>query len=139
MAKTPQIKINITGIKELNKQLKSLPVEYEKIVMDEINKSALIDFETQAKKNAPVDTGRLRASIHVQKFAGELFTYKDGNGKSYNGGFKEKQKKYEILVGTNVEYAKKQEIARKYLSRALASGKPKLYKRVKTALENITR
>jgi HK97 gp10 family phage protein len=63
----------------------------EKEIIDRLEKNmeiACLLVERDAKKNAPVDTGRLRASI----------TH-----------YVEKEKEIVGIVGTNVEYAKYQE------------------------------
>ena len=52
-----RVTIKVPNWREIDDQL-------EKEIQDEINKTAL-RIETEAKKNTPVDTGRLRSSIKI--------------------------------------------------------------------------
>lgn len=72
--------------------------------------------ERHAKENTPVDTGRLRNSItHATNTFHGQGTYSDNHGQSYSDatahGTPEKETVY---IGTNVEYAQKQEITDSY-------------------------
>ena len=134
----PGIQVKVVGMNKVRNNIGVLDDEIKKKVMDAINKGALVDIETPAKKNCPVDTGRLRSSIHTIKYAGNNFTYKDSKGKVFDGKMKEaKLGKYDIIVGTNVDYAGKIERSKKYLSKAFISGEQKIYKRVKDVLKKI--
>ena len=64
--------------------------------------------EAYAKKLCPVDTGRLRNSItHATSTFAGVDQYKDNNEVEYLGGAARKfAKKNEVVIGTNVEYAK---------------------------------
>ena len=62
-------------------------------------KALAIEIDRMAKDNAPVDTGRLRASINYE--VDDL----------------------QAIVGTNVEYAAVQEYRKQYLRRSLESNK----------------
>ena len=57
-----QISVTIEGLKEYQDKLKEMPFALRRGLADAIKKSALL-VEGQGKINAPVDTGRLRASI----------------------------------------------------------------------------
>lgn len=76
----------------------------QKGIVDEINRAGLL-IETEAKKNAPVDHGRLRASIHNETKNSQGFRYSDSTGKKYDGSLTSKPKGLGVVVGTNVEYA----------------------------------
>lgn len=100
-------------------------------VSDAIN-DGLFEIESRAKAYAPVDTGRLRSSIHtvpVGKGGEEFFKYTDNEGHAYDGALmsaREAAGQDIGFVGTNVEYAEEQEFGgsgkrgHKYLSRATA-------------------
>lgn len=82
----------------------------------------LVDGESEAKKklkqDTHIDTGRLRASIHVEYWdntpkyethEGEFAssgTYRDDHGVAYEGKLKANPSEGEVYMGTNVEYAK---------------------------------
>lgn len=84
---------------------------------DKALESTAIDVHRDAVLNAPVDTGRLRASINYSV-----------SGSGVKGGQSHKDKKPDddkvysepnmAVVGTNVEYALKQEYIRSYLRNA---------------------
>ncbi len=63
--------------------------------------------EGHAKKECPVDTGRLRNSITyaTEDYMGND-SYSDKNGNSFSGGGAQaKPEKHAVYIGTNVEYA----------------------------------
>jgi hypothetical protein len=71
---------------------------------------ALLEIETQAKVNAPVKTGRYRASIHAVGIGmrDTYATYTDRKGRTFNGVLKAAQENKDPnvgFVGSNVEYA----------------------------------
>jgi hypothetical protein len=71
---------------------------------------ALLEIETQAKVNAPVKTGRYRASIHaVGMGMKDLFgTYTDSKGRNFDGTLRTVPTGDDPntgYVGSNVEYA----------------------------------
>jgi phage gpG-like protein len=102
--------------KEIEKLMKLVPEETRNLILE----VAFVDIETFAKDkaNIPVDTGRLRASIHT-KFQRKpktstlplpstqtRYNYM-ADGKSFDGSLDEPIDINTIVVGTNVEYAKK--------------------------------
>lgn len=106
--------MRIVGDRDLLKQI----TELKRIFPNEANlivaEVALVDIETYAKKTEiPVDTGRLRNSIHtefIEGFAGltpKSTVYKDDKGESFNGKLSASLDKKSVVVGTNVEYADK--------------------------------
>lgn len=112
------ISVDLKGDSKLREQLHILSGLMEDKVKAMILEVAFVDVETFAKKEVPVDTGRLRASIHTKfKSKGDAkalplpesqqtFSY-TSEGETYNGTLREPIKELEVIVGTNVEYAKK--------------------------------
>jgi hypothetical protein len=103
---------------------------------------ALLAIETRAKGYSPVDTGRLRSSIHaVAVGKGESgYTYSDERGNSYNGALdvaRSNEGSDIGMVGTNVEYAAEQEFGNgerrghKYLTKATLEIQPMLINKLK--------
>lgn len=103
---------------------------------------ALLAIETRAKEYSPVDTGRLRSSIHaVAVGKGEnSYTYNDERGNSYNGALdvaRSNEGSDIGMVGTNVEYAAEQEFGNgerrghKYLTKATLEIQPMLINKLK--------
>jgi hypothetical protein len=67
-----------------------------------------VEIETVAKRNVPVDSGRLRASIITVTRNATTFNYTDREGGSYDGMLRTvRARQGEVIVGTNVEYAEK--------------------------------
>lgn len=111
------VKFEFKGDKELQKKLselaKKMPEEAQKLILE----TAIIDIESFAKSNTiPVDTGRLRASIHT-KYVKSVnvanssthgnYSYSDNKGNSYDGSLSESVDINSVVVGTNVVYASK--------------------------------
>lgn len=67
--------------------------------------------ENYSKRLCPVDTGRLRNSItHATSENMGQNSYTDKSGTRYDdGAAKQKPEEYTVYIGTNVEYAPKQE------------------------------
>lgn len=57
-----EISVKIEGLEEFQKLMAQMPDRVQKGLSEAIKKSIFL-IEGQAKQNAPVDTGRLRASI----------------------------------------------------------------------------
>lgn len=77
--------------------------------LDAIGKTA----ERHAKENCPFDTGRLRNSLTyaTSEFGGKG-TYSDNQQNIYNdGSAKGTPEQGAVYIGTNVEYAQKQELS----------------------------
>jgi carbon monoxide dehydrogenase subunit G len=66
--------------------------------------------ETDYKREVPVDTGRLRSSIHMQHSDNQGHTYSDNQGRMFDGTLPTKADRYTVFVGTNVEYATRIEL-----------------------------
>jgi phage gpG-like protein len=130
------LKVDLTGTRTLQAQILELQKIFPEEVKAMILEVALVDIETYAKTkvNIPVDTGRLRASIHtkyVKKPEPEnkrtkakmieaqseighsiqqsqtTYNYKDNEGNEFDGTLTEKADEFTVIVGTNVKYAKK--------------------------------
>ena len=101
------ISARIDNMDAFNAQIKELMKKFPREVQQEVQNTALVDVETFAKTktNIPVDTGRLRASIHTKRISKQNHTYTDNIGNSYNGTLTGRVTKDEVIVGTNVEYA----------------------------------
>ena len=70
----------------------------------------LLEIESQAKINAPVKTGRYRASIHAVGIGMKdtFATYSDNKGRVFNGRLEAAEENRDPnvgFVGSNVEYA----------------------------------
>lgn len=137
--------IEISIPDDFGKDLVQSTVKIEKDLLasakDVINQ-ALLAIETQAKEYAPVDTGRLRSSIHaVGVGIADRHRYADDEGRSYDGALidgKTNEGSNMGMVGTNVEYAPEQEFGseggkggHRFLTRATAAIQPKLVAELK--------
>lgn len=104
----------IDGERLLMQQLEQLKRQFPDQVNRIVWEVAVVDVETYAKENEiPVDTGRLRNSIHTEFIAGfggqnpAPTTYKDDSGNSFNGKLSAGLDNNSVVVGTNLEYAQK--------------------------------
>lgn len=68
MSKPLKVQVNDTYFNKALNKLKALENDFANEVDLELN-AAAVDIETKAKINAPVDTGRLRASISSNKLS----------------------------------------------------------------------
>lgn len=101
--------------------------------MGDLMNITALDITREAKTRCPVDTGRLRSSIHPKMKPSDSFIYADNGGKTYSGGLKEPvQEGKEVVVGTNVEYAMKQEIRSNFLHGGVIAAKPAMERRLKS-------
>lgn len=57
--------VSLEGLSQVKAKLDKLPEDVDKKVADLINKTA-INIQNNAKRLAPVDTGRLRSSIRIR-------------------------------------------------------------------------
>lgn len=100
------IRTRVIGGNKLKDELKNLNDEIKDTVFEVLFAMSKSEIETPAKRTAPKDTGRLIASINTFTKNITTFNYRDETGQSYDGTLKSiKPKGYEIIVGTNVEYA----------------------------------
>lgn len=109
------VEVNLIGSDKLKKQIGQLLKVFEQETRKVVLTTALVDIETYMKENAiPVDTGRLRSSIHTKFKSGMVAgiqptseTYKDDQGNVFDGRLDTSIDLNSVVVGTNVEYAKK--------------------------------
>lgn len=106
--------VRIDGDRILKSQLEKLKLLFPEECRQIVAEVALVDVETYAKANEiPVDTGRLRNSIHtefVNGFGGLIpkpTNYKDDAGNSFDGKLSASLDNDSVVVGTNLEYAQK--------------------------------
>ena len=127
-----RITVRALGTKKLLKQLKEYETRNVKEVHDLI-RGAGFDMDTDAKKLAPVDTARLKASIHPEfKETGASFRYEDKQGTVFNGGLPSSPKNpLEVYLGTNVQYAPEQEDKHHFLLRAWEKGSKSFIRDIK--------
>ena len=102
------ITVDLNNRIQLENELKNLKKEIVNEVYEKFITMARVEVETVAKQNVPVDSGRLRASITTLTKESNTYSYTDREGNSYDGRLKSVQPQaYDVLVGTNVEYAMK--------------------------------
>jgi phage gpG-like protein len=131
----------VQGIEEVNKMLSKVSKDMQPIVKQVILEVSRVEVETKAKYAVPVDTGRLRSSIHTME-AGTGFQYSDKQGNRYDGTLGTlRVKGDEVAVGTNVEYAKdihrrggKNGKGKEFLKIAFENAIPKYLERIKKVL-----
>lgn len=88
------VNAEVRGLKETQKQLERTVRELQGSPMLQAMRDATMLITAEAKRNAPVDTGRLRASITPEVRLGNPI---------------------EGIVGSNVEYAPYQELGTKFM------------------------
>lgn len=92
-------------LKDVLKDFAKFEKDVQKAVIDEV-KITGFEIESLYKIAVPVDTGRLRSSIHTETAESNSFSYSDNQGQTFNGGFSQKPKnELETFVGSNVQYA----------------------------------
>jgi phage gpG-like protein len=89
------LSVQVIGAKELKDALSSVDGFAKNAIKDAINKTAY-SLQRQAVQNAPHKTGTLWGSIHTDSSPGHLAQVKGNN--------------IEAVVGTNLEYARAQEL-----------------------------
>jgi len=100
------VQMTVTNINDLQNELNNLEDKLKKEVYETIIAMSRVEIETVAKRAVPVDTGRLKSSIMTLTEKRKTYTYTDRQGNSYDGKLKTEQPiGYEVMVGTNVEYA----------------------------------
>jgi hypothetical protein len=91
---------------QLIKKFDSLTEEIQKAMIDELRVTGFM-IESAYKIGVPVDTGRLRSSIHTEHSDQTSFSYSDSKGNTFEGSLGYRLKPTQVIVGTNVEYAQK--------------------------------
>lgn len=94
-------------IDNLVKKFNTMPIDVQNAMIDELKITALM-IESGYKIGVPVDTGRLRSSIHVETANQRSYSYSDSTGQTYLGKLSiDRLQKTQVIIGTNVEYASK--------------------------------
>jgi hypothetical protein len=102
------IKFSILNMTALREEMKKLNERIQEEVDETILAMSRVEIETVAKRNVPVDSGRLRASIITITKDTTTFNYTNREGGSYDGMLRTvRAGDGEVIVGTNVEYAEK--------------------------------
>jgi ribosomal protein L13E len=91
---------------QLVKKFDSLTAEVQQAMIDELRVTGFM-IESAYKIGVPVDTGRLRSSIHTEHSDQTSFSYSDSKGNTFNGSLGFKLQPTQVVVGTNVIYAPK--------------------------------
>jgi phage gpG-like protein len=100
------VEMEVLNAETLRNELNNLEDRIKKEVYETLIAMSRVEIETVAKRAVPVDTGRLKSSIMTLTEKRKTYTYTDREGNSYDGKLKTEQAiGYEVLVGTNVEYA----------------------------------
>lgn len=102
------ISFKVLNASKLKKELSDLEKRIANEVLETVASMARVEIETVAKRNVPVDSGRLRASILTITPDTTSYSYTDRKGNSFDGMLKSvNPTKTEVIVGTNVEYAER--------------------------------
>lgn len=102
------IRMELTNRITLENELKKLNDDIKAEVYETLIALTRAEVETKAKRNVPVDSGRLKASIMTITKERTSYNYTDRKKNSYDGKLRSvNPKEYEIFVGSNVEYAVK--------------------------------
>jgi hypothetical protein len=134
------MKIKIEIPEDFGDELVQSVIKVQGNITDDIKgviNQALLAIESKAKDLSPVDTGRLRSSIHAVAVGkpDEFGYYTDKDGNTFDGKLKtasDNEGSGIGMVGTNVEYAPDQEFGNqkmtghKFLTRATAEIQPRL-------------
>jgi len=116
-------------IKGLVADIEKYSQEVQRKCIEEIRVTGAL-IETDYKLNVPVDTGRLRSSIHTKHSDYKAHNYSDNKGQMFDGTLSIEPNDFQAVTGTNVEYATKIE---------LSGGKVKGKNALATAFEKNTR
>lgn len=98
-----KLELNIKGLVD---KFDTMPEEIQKSMIHELRLTGFM-IESNYKIAVPVDTGRLKTSIHTEHSDIRSFNYSDSKGSTYNGTLGFNLKPTQVIVGTNVEYASK--------------------------------
>lgn len=93
-------------VNKLVDKFDSMTTEIQKDMIDELRITGLM-IESSYKIAVPVDTGRLKTSIHTEHSDMKSYSFSDSTGNTYNGSLNYDLKPTQVIVGTNVEYANK--------------------------------
>lgn len=109
-----QVSIEVRGIQQTLGELKAWERRKIAAARKQIDKTAL-NIAREAKKGAPVDTGRLRSSIHVNRPGKSAHRY-TVRGRSYSDPVAGYSGSLTRAVGTNVKYAAAHEFGTRHMA-----------------------
>ena len=101
MSNKPILELKIDG---LVKKFDSLTEDIQQAMVDELRITGFM-IESAYKIAVPVDTGRLRSSVHTEHSNMSSFSYSDSQGNTFNGSLGYSLKPTQVIVGTNVIYS----------------------------------
>lgn len=154
------VRVKFQVSKILQRRLNNIPENIKKAIKGAIIKSALRDMESPAKINCRVDTGRLRASIHTEYTAdygkrargeiryiskawsrtqrSQIVSPREKNRRAeYSSKIKTKIGKMDVIVGTDVHYAKKIERLDGFFINAYESSKTPMNREIRLAIRRV--
>jgi hypothetical protein len=133
------VKRTIDGINQLERN-------FEKAIADVIFKIG-VNIQREAKQNAPVDFGFLRASIYLdtrktvilEKSGISTVGQNSGRRNTANTripdtGARSNKEGFNAIIGSNLNYARVQDVRTGYLSNAYAKWKPKVKPAIRKAM-----
>ena len=99
------IEIPQNELNKIEKRFKNFNNKVTKETFKEVDRTAFA-ISSRAKNDCPVNTGRLRSSIHVENSRIRSHSYNDEEGSGpYDGSLGVSIQPGQAWVGTNVEYA----------------------------------
>jgi hypothetical protein len=133
--------VQIRGLGKVLKNFQNFSAEIRIEAQQELVASCMIELETVAKEKLTqdhhIDTGRLRASIFTKTKDNKKHRYSDMEGKSYTCNLNKAVDNLQVVVGTDVEYARKIERLDSYILYAYKQGYPKILKNMNKMLERV--
>jgi phage gpG-like protein len=124
------IRIDISGQGQIQANANRTKEEIRRKVKAALVEIALVDIETGAKQkldsDGHIDTGRLRASLHTEYEGNRGHNYSDDFGNGYSGELTAAVGENDVIVGTNVHYAKYIERMDSFIKYAFEKAKPKI-------------
>lgn len=141
---TSALRVTVTGDKELARRFDQLSAAMRGKTLERALVAGALIVANDAKRRAPVLTGNLRRSIHVGGY-GAAGGLESGTTGTDIGGNRSTATSAEVLVGTNVEYARYPEFgtskmaARPFVRPALDENRDAVVREVDEALRDLLR
>jgi phage gpG-like protein len=124
------IRIDISGQRQIQSNANMQSKQIQRKIKAALLEVALADVETGAKQkldsDGHVDTSRLKTSIHTEYDGSRGYSYSDNWGNSYDGALSAAVGENDVIVGTNVHYAKYIERKDSFIKYAFEKAKPKI-------------
>lgn len=98
------IAIELEGWREVEQMFKKLG-EVGKKAFQQALTETVIEGVSKMREECPVQTNRLRSSIHFETPQKRVHNYKNRKGQSFSGKFNENLSGVSAAFGTNVDYA----------------------------------